>query len=393
MKKLLLSFIIFVFIGFDSNAQGNKHNALNLWNKHNNHNKISFERGINSLPYTPGKEIVSSWDTVNSVWSYVDSIRNTYNSSGNIILKLDYYGGPTYPGKTVYIYNGNGKETSDTSKNWNSSSYVMYGLNTFTYDVNGNQTKHLQYSGWDGSVWSSGDKDDYTFDVNNNETQDLHQTWNGTAWVNSSKSDIAWSGTQMIEEIDQYWDGNGWVNYFKADYTYSSGQLAGFSGSNWSGTNWINSDNNILLVWYQWNGASGNSKLSSYTQQVPIGNLWKDSIKYNYTYDSHGNQIDYLVQSKPANTYITTDEEKHIFQYDGNSNIIEDIYQNWSIVTTATRNYIKRDFSDFQFLTVTAINENATNNEQWTIFPNPSSGVFKLQMNSAHAGSVGNYQV
>ena len=32
-------------------------------------------------------------------------------------------------------------------------------------------------------------------------------------------------------------------------------------------------------------------------------------------------------------------------------------------------------------------------NEQWTIFPNPSNGIFKLQMNPQHSGSVDNYQI
>ncbi len=38
---------------------------------------------------------------------------------------------------------------------------------------------------WNGTAWVNSYKDSYTYDVNNNQTEWLSQIWNGTAWVNS----------------------------------------------------------------------------------------------------------------------------------------------------------------------------------------------------------------
>ena len=379
MKKPILTFIIIVFLGWSINAQVNKHDAFALWKNVYKHNQLSPDRSINSMVHYPGKETDSYWDTISNVWNYIDSIRNIYNNTGDIILKMDYSGGPTHPNKTISVYDGNRNKTSDTSLYWNAGSYSMDGLNTYTYDIHGNQTERVQYSGWNGSVWGSGDKDDFLFDVNNNQIQNLHTAWDGAAWVNSSKSDNTWNGVEMTQEIDQYWNGAVWVNSFKADYTYVGGQLNSFIGYTWNGTSWQNSGHTISIVWYQWNGTYGNSKISSYTEQVPNGSLWKDSIKYYFTYDIHGNQTDYLVQSKPAATYITTDEAKHIFIYDGFNSITEDVYQNWNPVTALTRNYIKRNFSDFRSFEVLSVINRNSNEAAFVVFPNPNDGRFQVQ--------------
>ena len=289
---------------------------------------MGTNRNINSTLFKPCIKIESNWDTTANIWNFQDSVRYTYNSSGNITSELFYYVGITNPNKKIYVYNGNGKETSDTSLYWDGSAYVINQLTTFTYDTYGNLTEQLYYSNWNGNNWGNGYKDNYTYDVNNNQTQDFSRYWDGSVWFDSYKADYTWVSGQMTEEIDQNWDGTIWIFSSKYDFTYSSGQMNSITAYTWNGSGWENEEKYVNVVWYQWDGwFSDNSLLTSLTQQVPNGNLWKDTILISFTYDAFGNQTDYMEQFFTST--ITNYEQKDIYQYNGDNTITEDIGQNW----------------------------------------------------------------
>lgn len=373
MKKIVLSIIVPAFISLSIRAQIPGHNALNLWNTVTKQkvvgsdsstafslrssgkritdptlNQSNSDRDISSILFKPQKEVTSDWDSFNSVWYFHDSVRNSYNSSGNITQKLQYMGGSTISYKNTYTYNGDGKITSDTSLYFDGNAFINNALYTYTYDGNGNKIQQISFTNWDGSIWTSGNKSDYSYDVNNNQTQSVEQSWNGTAWVNSSKSMNTFSGGVLITGIFQLWDGAAWTNGSKADYTNVSGQINGLTGFSWTGTSWQSVIKYINMTWYQWNGFfNETSKLSGYIEQVPNGSLWKDTIKINFSYDSFGNQTDFLHQVKPNAVYITDEGFKNLYQYNGNNNITEDIQQHWNPGSQLYENYKKREYSDF----------------------------------------------
>ena len=106
------------------------------------------------------------------------------------------------------------------------------------------------------------------------------------------------------------------------------------------------------------------------------------------------NQIKNTIPPTIYETENSTDEEKHIFQYDGNNNITEDIYQNWNPVTSSTRNYIKRDYTDFQtFQITTGIDQTANDDNTFILFPNPNQGKFQVQSSTQVIEGIAIYNI
>ena len=350
MKKIiftLLAISFFLIAVGQKNFWPKQFNSITTQsNTHFTNSKTNQQ--VNAIGFKPRKQVTSDWDSFGNQWFYSDSIRNSYNISGNITKKLWYLGSSTDPEKNTYTYNGNGKLIADTGLTWTGSSYLLNTLDTYVYDANGNKTQETHYSGWNGTFWFNGSKRDYTYDVNNNQTQSLTQDWIGTTWNNSYKDDFTWSTGVATQQISQSWNGATWDNNYKADFTNTSGQLSSLLYYSWNGTTWVATSKLNNIVWYQWFGFfDESSKLSGYIEQVPNGSLWKDTLKLSLTYDSFGNQTDYLYQSKPGAAYITSNEFKNLYQYDSNNNIIEDIQQNWNASIQAVENWKKKQYSDF----------------------------------------------
>jgi ELWxxDGT repeat protein len=362
MQKKVSLTITFALICLVIYAQTTAQTALNLWQNFNQQNVVgsaqnhnNADRAVNAIHFKPQKEITSDWDSNNSVWYFHDSVRNSYNSSGNITQKLQYNGGSTIDYKNIYVYDGNGKITSDSSFYNPGNGFINNTLYTYTYDGNGNKTQQIYFTNWNGSSWTSGNKTDYTYDVNNNRIQGVDQLWNGTAWNNSSKETNTWSSGLLTTGIFQSWSGTAWTNAWKVDYTNVGGQTNGFTGFSWTGSSWQSASKYTNVTWYQWNGFfNETSKLSGSTEQVPDGSLWKDTIKLNFSYDSFGNQINYLRQIKPNSVYITTEGFKNLYQYNGNNSIIVDTLQQYNPFAQPYENYKKREYSDFYQYTVTS---------------------------------------
>ncbi len=384
MKKIIFSFLITLLSVSVHSQVSNPPTQLNYFKS----KFLSGAFGNNSNPtkktstilFKPLKEVVSDWDPFGNQWYYSDSTRNSYNSTGNITKKLWYQGFSTDPEKNIYVYNGNGKLIVDTGLHWNGSSYIINSLNTYMYDANGNKTQEIHYNNWTGSSWLNGAKRDYTYDTNNNQIQSLTQDLNTGIWVNSYKDNYTWNAGIVTQQISQTWNSVSWDNSYRADYIHSGGQLSSFTSYLWNGATWdvVSKLNN--MVWYQWFGFfDDNTKLAGFIEQVPNGTLWKDTLKLTLTYDSYGNQTDYLYQSKPGSTYITVDEFKDFYQYNSNTSVTEDIQQNWNTSTQITENFKKKEYSDFfQYSTNSCVPNQ----------PGPVSG-----NSSVTAGSIETYSV
>jgi hypothetical protein len=354
MKIKLLLVVTIFFISVSTQAQINPNNSvlasLSNSNKQSNFaNMLHSQKALNSIIYRPAKETEWLWDTVNNVWNFQDSTRFTWNSAGNLTYSLQYYGSSPYPTKSVYVYNSNGKSTSDTSFTWNGTTYAYSQLDIYTYDANSHQTMSKA------------------------------QNWNGTAWVDYVIQSNTWTNNELSEYAIQIDYGSGMANNVKLDFTYTGGACSNIIQYNWYGTSWVPTWNTINNIWHQ--VAPGNwfdSKLTSDINQIPNGAGWKDSVKDNLTYDSYGNRTEWIAQSKKGASYFTYQDDKDIYQYDANNNIAEDILQKWNPLTLTTRNYQKRDYSEFKVYI--GIEEIAKENNNVTVYPNPSTGFVQLNI-------------
>ncbi len=396
MKIFFTLYSLFSIISMSVCAQTNTTYKQSIISKIVNSNNA--QQIVTSTQYKPAKELVWNWDASNAVWNFSDSIRNTYNSTGNITQRLLYASISSFNNEiNTYTYNINNKILIDSNFKWNGSSFIPNRVSTYTYDVNGNKTSETEYSFWNGSVWTSGSKIDFTYDVNNNLIQELSKSWNGISWANNSKTDYTLSGSFVIEAIYQAWNGSTWYNSSKQDFSYTSGQLSSVINYSLNGSIWnaISKLNNI--VFYQWYGLfNEKSKISGYTQQVPNGILWKDTIRTTITFDSFGNQTNFLIESKPSTTYITDIEIKNNYQYNVNNSMIEDIEQIWYTTPNFVNNKKREFFDFFQFTTCipsqpTAIIGNTNINsgaiETYSIIADTSATSYIWSLPAGYSGS------
>jgi len=90
----------------------------------------------------------------------------------------------------------------------------------YTYDSNGNTISELHES-WDGSQWVNGARYTYTLDSNGNSTSYLYEQWDGNQWLNSSKYTYTYdSNGNMTFELIEIWEESQWVNFCQTTYTY-----------------------------------------------------------------------------------------------------------------------------------------------------------------------------
>jgi len=181
----------------------------------------------------------------------------------------------------------------DSIYSWKLNS-AAWDVNTkiidIVYDANNNLTSEvLQF--WNGSTWVDSTKTTYTYTLNNLEASDLYQIRNGSSWVNNTKDTIIYnSGNSIASETSQTWSGNAWVNDYQYIYTFNSNNLDSISiYQTWSGSAW---QNNSL---YSWAYNSKNLDTSETSQ------YWNGSVLFNYqlytiTYNSNNLPTSVLLQ-------------------------------------------------------------------------------------------------
>ncbi len=140
------------------------------------------------------------WDGVST---YNPSTQKTYyfDAAGNITNETDVLfvaGTPTFTSDTDYTYNASNKLVTKTGNTWSGSAWVNGIRWTNFYDT-----------------------------TTGNNTNQLTETYNGTAFVNSMQRTFSNfnSNHMALTEIDQTWDPTGsgsWVDKYKFTYTYNS---------------------------------------------------------------------------------------------------------------------------------------------------------------------------
>jgi len=195
------------------------------------------------------------WDDVTNKWDYYQKGIYTYTTSSTLpssILTQDY-------------------QTSN-------SSWLNSRLNTYTYDVNGNNTNILIQE-WKtaSSSWSNLFQNQYTFNTNNQITSFVQLTWSAT--------------------------NNLWTNFSKIDYSYStSNKLLQDSGKKWSNasSNWINTNRNQYFY-----DSNNFLKTSEYNTWDTLSGKYVNNQYYKYIINANGDALETLTLNWNGNNWDT----------------------------------------------------------------------------------------
>ncbi|MGD0710949.1 MAG: hypothetical protein ABR968_07175, partial [Bacteroidales bacterium] len=233
-----------------------------------------------------------------SVWWTTEFYTFTYDANNNRTSEtVKHYE------KIISTYDGQNNLTSYIWQNWdtNSTSWVNYNRELFTYDIHNNRISTLSGQNWDTSSTSwvnSGSSylSTYTYDANNNEISNLLQTWNGVSWDNYQLYTYSYSmSNERLTDLFQTWGGSNWRNYSIDNYTYDIHHNRICDSSQ---------------IWY--------TSTSS----------WDNSQKSTFTYDAHNNRISQLDQKWNSTAWVNSDI--NTYTYDVNNNITSSLYQTWN---------------------------------------------------------------
>jgi hypothetical protein len=351
---------------------------------------------------------------------FIDSVYMWRWDSTNADWDLDYK-------YSVVEYDANYNALSELGQVWDGSAWVYSDRAFQSYDNKNNPLSEV-WQIWTGTDWENDQKGSYEYDANNNILTELVQYGDGDTWVNSMLIKKTWDeNSNQTSYLHQNWNGTDWENYWQETYTYDAkNNMTSATRQDWIDNQWVDYvqdtyvyDNNNLVssVNQVDNGAelvtsevtylydAGNKLVSDST--YTWGNSWDYVRLGTYTYDSFGNLINWLSQSKNGDDLENI--ARALFTYDAANNNTSAIRQDWKDNSWVNLDFNRYSFNEYNLLTsdsykywnssgtrvmdgdssayyyhdaATGINEIERAKENICIYPNPNSGKFTVTSNS-----------
>jgi hypothetical protein len=264
---------------------------------------------------------------------------------------------------------------SDTSFVWNTIAWIPNGRTTYTYGSNHKLSEQVgeEYLDFD-TTWTNSDRTVNTYDGSSRLATSTSYHWETDHWQADGRGTYSYDGSGNVSQIltEKSSDGVVWVNDSRATLTYVGGRLTEMVLEKWSVSAFVNFErfvltydgsNRLSQTWNQhWNGAwyslgrstntyDGSGNLAQMLDEDSLASGWRNSFRYNYTYDGSHNQIlglnwDWDTASTTW-TFLDADTSKYAgghliedvtyypgifagllrsqYSYDGNGNLIETI--------------------------------------------------------------------
>ncbi len=294
---------------------------------------------------TPPQELLTS-----------EEILNSYIKSDDF-KTLDNFEGMTL--KEFVIVDGEYLMESFTYQIWNGTSWESDYRFSDTYTPEGWLIEEVTQV-WNGSQWTNSGRWVASYTINGLEDTAVGQNWNGANWENISRKITTYDlNNRIIEKLTQEWSGTDWENWYRNFFSYyPSGNLETGIYQSWYNSNWNNqirdsftwNANNYVLerlteVWNtnDWENSSkiNYTYLPTNSLQMRLhsswsGTVWENDYQYVFSYDSNGNQIEYLKQIWNSGW---KNEYRYLYEYFLSSNPLStddlrssDVYQVWDVV-------------------------------------------------------------
>jgi hypothetical protein len=339
--------------------------------------------------------------------------------------------------KAIDIVYAGGNMTSETYQEWTGTAWVNSELYSYTYNSNGYQLTEIAQI-WGGSSWINSYQYSYTYDANNNELTQTYQTWSGSAWVNSGLYTNTYnSDNYELSQVYQTWSGSAWNNSSEYLFTYNSNndetseEYETGSGSTWTPSSLYtysyNASNVEIIELYQgWSGSvwvnelqylnetfNANNDCTYEVEQVwnTVSSAWDNGAQYYFTYDANNNNTSQEYQYW-SSTLGWVNEELYLYTYNSNNDWTFYAEQSWinsawvnELTESATYdvNNLELSFiynyynstgtlatsgdSDYYYFTdVLGVNNIKAQQNNITVYPNPSKGIFTLSITNYELG-------
>ena len=303
--------------------------------------------------------------------------------------------------------------------------FMVNDSTEYYYDENGN-LELIQHFAWDGIEWVNSFRTNYAHDTNGNRTLFQRQVWDSIEWMNDYQYIYEFTSTNNRSLFKrQSWVDGAWQNDDQAIYYYNDEDLlAGFLAQEYINGSWVDDTEDFISydeqglrlekITDRWNGTAWEKRFITTYKHDNNGNrtendrlLWADpewetSRKDIFGWDNQGNQTSYTLQLADGNNgYDNLLYREYIF--DENNVLTRDVYSRWInnewILDNArdhfyddrennhyvlTTDWLDNDwietFQTFFYYQFPSSTKDILNNSKIDLFPNPSNGIFDLQI-------------
>ena len=357
----------------------------------------TIESRIINMDYDPNNNLTfftsQTWD--GSAW--VNDYQNiyTYDAKNNLIKRsAQYWDGSTWvnsPVQYTYTYDDHNNKTSELlvgashfsySFIWNydakdnktselySSIFGSYSF-TWTYDARKNKESEV-YEGLSGN-YSDKYKWIYHYNSRNDRTLETHRDWKGNDWVVDYQYRHIYTydtKNNKTKEVVQYAVGNNFfVNSDQFTYTYDEKKnLTIEIKQHWENDQW----QNIYKYAYTYDG--NKNQINKYTGAW-LGSGWVYYLQDIRAFDSGKNLISHIYQELSESTWKIVDQ--WLYTYEADDFKSSESYKHFDfndpgIVVSSG------DSTHYYSRTITVVKEVKADDDNFNVYPNPSSGKFTV---------------
>ena len=197
-----------------------------------------------------------------SAWQNSDKIEYSYEANGNVVEEIEFF---------WHTSESQWTEANKISYSYNTNNKVIVALNE-EFETNTDSFK-------------ASSRTNYTYDSNGYLTQFLDQDWSGSAWENSSKTDLTYNGNLVSGGLSYEWVDNNWSKVENVTIVYNDNEtIKSFALATWDGSGWVEESG----INFSYNGSDN---LISKVRYASNGSTSEDDSKTEFAYDTNGNLI------------------------------------------------------------------------------------------------------
>jgi hypothetical protein len=315
--------------------------------KHNMYSKTDVE-------FLPKLTMEYGWESGTTSWGLNDSVNTTYNAAGlpSAELTTALSGAQR---QVSYEYDSAGNETialtltrDDMFFPWDSISKTIT-----SYDQHGKEAQYEEYSYDETLGWY------------------IEFGYKTTTTYNSSNL----PATQEISSYDDMTE--TYVKEGKAVFEYdNTGKLKTVTNMNWNGTAYVNDSKTAEIVWHTWDAADFESSLPTSGNEYDWNSTSSTFVlsgRFSHEYDSLDNETLDKEETLVGSIWKVDYAHQYMYTYDANYTITEKIEQSWSTPDSAFVNNMKYVYSNFMEYTPgsTGIRTISDQSASLMVYPNP----------------------
>lgn len=307
-------------------------------------------------------------DTIRKVW--LSWVKNRQNNTWLLADSIHF--------------NVHGEPTISWYKTWDpvANAFVGGKLSEFLYDESG--ILHLTYNHYYDTTDQSWERDNYEVVFYNQNNQDsLRQIfyWNGLSWIKDQQISYTYTPKlYLAEALQKSWNGVAWENDIKWAYIYSDELLEKTYTYSWQPDlgEWMNSRHSD----YEYNPDGTTYRITDYFWD---GADWLNTTRKTYTYNANQQPEEILNEFWSFGSEIWKNVSLNTYTYHtASGNREEYTFYIWNTESERWENYY-REHHFQSFYPSPSVPE--FSRQDFTIFPNPSKGVFNLEFNDEQTGA------